>query len=63
MKETLTLLFFVALLAALSIAGAFDRQEAERAADEYTEMVCLGIATDQEFGWPDYKNLNITCGE
>jgi hypothetical protein len=36
MKETLTLIFFVALLAALSVAGAFDRQEAERAADEYT---------------------------
>ena len=63
MKETLTLIFFVALLAALSVAGAFDRQEAERAADEYTEMVCLCIATDQEFGWPNYKNLNITCGE
>ena len=63
MKETLALIFFVALLAALSIAGAFDRQEAERASAEYTEMVCLGIATDQEFGWPNYKNLNITCGE
>ena len=63
MKETLTLLFFVALLAALSIAGAFDRQEAERAADEYTEMVCLFQETSGEFGWPDFKNLKITCGE
>lgn len=63
MKETLAMIFFAALLAALGVAGAFDRQEAERAADEYTEMVCLGIATDQEFGWPNYKNLNITCGE
>jgi hypothetical protein len=63
MKETLTLLFFVALVAALSVAGAFDRQEAERAADEYTEMVCLFQETSGEFGWPDFKNLNITCGE
>ena len=63
MKETLTLIFFVALLAALSIAGAFDRQEAERAADEYSEMVCLFKETSGEFGWPDFKNLKITCGE
>jgi putative protein kinase ArgK-like GTPase of G3E family len=63
MKETLTLIFFVALLAALSVAGAFDRQEAERAADEYTEMVCLFKETSGEFGWPDFKNLKITCGE
>jgi uncharacterized ion transporter superfamily protein YfcC len=63
MKETFTLLFFVALVAALSVAGAFDRQEAERAADEYTEMVCLFKETSGEFGWPDFKNLKITCGE
>jgi hypothetical protein len=63
MKETLAMIFFAALLAALSVAGAFDRQEAERAADEYTEMVCLFKETSGEFGWPDFKNLNITCGE
>ena len=63
MKETLTLLFFVALVAALSVARAFDRQEAERAADEYTEMVCLFKETSGEFGWPDFQNLKITCGE
>ena len=63
MKETLTLLFFVALVAALGVAGAFDRQEAERAADEYTAMVCLFKETSGEFGWPDFKNLKITCGE
>ena len=62
MKETLTLLFFVALVAALSVAGAFDRQEAERAADEYTEMVCLN-RSNPDLGWPNYKNLTVTCGE
>ena len=62
MKETFTLIFFVALLAALSIAGAFDRQEAERASTEYTEMVCLN-RSNPDIGWPDFKNLKITCGE
>ena len=63
MKELTLIAALIITIAGMSFAGKFDRQEAERAADEYTEMVCLGFATDQEFGWPNYKNLNITCGE
>jgi hypothetical protein len=28
-----------------------------------SEMVCLFKETSGEFGWPDFKNLKITCGE
>ena len=29
----------------------------------YAEMVCLGIETDMEFGWPNYKRLEVQCGQ
>jgi urease accessory protein UreH len=51
------------LFAAYGLAGNADLQEAEQADALYTEMVCLGRATGNEFGWPNYKNLDITCGE
>ena len=60
MKETLAMIFFAALLAALGVAGAFDSQEAERASTEYAEMVCLN-RSNPDIGWPNYKNLTITC--
>jgi len=25
-------------------------------------MVCLGRETGNEYGWPNYKNLEIDCG-
>jgi len=27
----------------------------------YAEMVCLGIETDMQFGWPNYKGLTVEC--
>jgi hypothetical protein len=47
----------------LSFATKQDVIEAERQADEYQEMVCLGRETSGEFGWPNFKNLEITCKE
>lgn len=36
--------------------------EVERVEDDlYAKMVCLGISTDMDLGWPNYKNLNINC--
>jgi len=29
----------------------------------YAEMVCLGIETEMEFGWPNYKRLEVQCGQ
>ena len=29
----------------------------------YAEMVCLGIETDMQFGWPNYKRLEVQCGQ
>ena len=63
MKEVTLIAVLVLIVTGMSLAGTFDRQEAERAADEYTEMVCLFKETSGEFGWPDFKNLKITCGE
>lgn len=51
------------LILGMSYASNQDQIEAERASVEYTEMVCLFQETSGEFGWPDFKNLNITCGE
>lgn len=47
----------------LSFATKQDAIEAERQADEYQEMVCLGRETSGEFGWPNFKHLEITCEE
>lgn len=63
MKELTLIVALIITIAGMSFAGKFDRQEAERASTEYTEMVCLFQETSGEFGWPDFKNLNITCGE
>lgn len=62
MKELTLIAALIITIAGMSFAGKFDRQEAERAADEYTEMVCLN-RSNPDIGWPNYKNLNITCGE
>ena len=63
MKEVTLIAALVLIVTGMSLAGKFDRQEAERASAEYTEMVCLFKETSGEFGWPDFKNLKITCGE
>lgn len=63
MRIIMTMLAGAGLFAAYGLAGNADLQEAEQADALYTEMVCLGRATNNEFGWPNYKNLEITCGE
>lgn len=63
MRIIITILAGAGLFAAYGLAGNADLQEAEQADALYTEMVCLGRATNNEFGWPNYKNLEITCGE
>ena len=55
------LLVLVAIVG-FGYASNEDQIEAERASDEYTEMVCLGRETGNEYGWPNYKNLEIDCG-
>ena len=44
------------LIAAMSLAGHWDMEEAERAAAHYRDMVCVGA-------WPDYDNRNPECSE
>ena len=63
MRTVIAMLAGAGLFAAYGLAGNADLQEAEQADALYTEMVCLGRATGNEFGWPNYKNLEITCGE
>lgn len=63
MRTVMAMLAGAGLFAAYGLAGNADLQEAEQADALYTEMVCLGRATGNEFGWPNYKNLDITCGE
>ena len=63
MRTVMAILAGAGLFAAYGLAGNADLQEAEQADALYTEMVCLGRATGNEFGWPNYKNLEITCGE
>ena len=49
------------LILGMSYASKQDQIEAERASTEYTEMVCLINETSGEFGWPNFKNLVVTC--
>lgn len=51
----------LALILGMSYASKQDQIEAERASTEYAEMVCLFNETSGEFGWPNFKNLVITC--
>ena len=63
MRTIMAMLAGAGLFAAYGLAGNADLEEAEQADALYTEMVCLGRATNNEFGWPNYKNLEIICGE
>lgn len=49
------------LILGMSYASKQDQIEAERAFTEYAEMVCLFNETSGEFGWPNFKNLVVTC--
>ena len=60
MKELASIAALILIVTGMSFAGTFDREEAERASAEYTEMVCLN-RSNPDIGWPNYKNLTITC--
>ena len=60
MKEVSLIATLVLIITGMSFAGTFDQEEAERASAEYIEMVCLN-RSNPDIGWPNYKNLNITC--
>jgi hypothetical protein len=36
-------------------------KQERRESNLYATMVCLGIETDMEFGWPNYKRLEVQC--
>jgi len=63
MKDSLILFGLFGFVMVLGFVGGYDMQESEQADALYTEMVCLGRATENELGWPNYKNLEINCGE
>jgi len=49
------------LIVGMTYASKQDQIAAEIASAEYTEMVCLFNETSGEFGWPNFKNLVVTC--
>ena len=54
----------LAVLAILfSAASSMDLQDEQLESSQYAEMVCLGRQTGQQYGWPNYRNLDIDCGE
>ena len=60
-KDIAIALGILALILGMSYASKQDQIEAERASTEYAEMVCLFNETSGLFGWPNFKNLVITC--
>jgi hypothetical protein len=63
MKELTLIAALIITIAGMSFAGKFDRQEAERASLSTPRWCACFKETSGEFGWPDFKNLKITCGE
>ena len=61
MKDSLMLFGLFGFVAVLGFVGGHDMHEAEQADALYTEMVCLGRATENELGWGNYKNLEVNC--
>ena len=63
MEAIYSIIAIITLAIALSVAGKSEVIEAERSVSEYAEMVCLGRETSGEFGWPNFKDLEIVCEE
>jgi hypothetical protein len=61
MNRILIALGLTVVFAVLVLAPASEVEQIE--ADLYAEMVCLGISTNMDLGWPNYKNLNLDCGD
>ena len=57
-------LVLMALLISLTLGlllGEGEFEVEQRELKMYAEMVCLGRETSMEFGWPNFKNLEVTC--
>ena len=52
-----------ALLISITLNALLEPSEVLEARESnlYAEMVCLGIETEMEFGWPNYKRLEVQC--
>lgn len=61
--EFIAMAIFTLLIVGLGYAGNSDVRDAEIESALYTEMVCLGRETGQQYGWPNYRNLDINCTE
>jgi hypothetical protein len=55
MKRYQVILIGLALLAAFGLLGSLDKEEEERQAQEYCEMVKLWKATNGQSGWPAFN--------
>jgi hypothetical protein len=55
MKRYQIILIGLALLAAFGLLGSMDKEEEERQAQEYCEMVKLWKATNGQSGWPAFN--------
>jgi len=55
MKRYQVILIGLALLAAFGLLGSLDKEEEERQAQEYCEMVKLWKATKGQAGWPAFN--------
>lgn len=60
-KEFILMVLAIVVISGLNYAGKLEQQDAEIASAEYASMVCLGRETNQQFGWPNYLNLEINC--
>jgi hypothetical protein len=55
-------IFGVLIIGAITgLALTSGDREQEMEAKLYAEMVCVGRETNNEFGWPNYLNLDINC--
>jgi len=54
-----------AVLSSFALGAFLEPSEGLEARESnlYAEMICLGIETDMEFGWPNYKRLEVQCGQ
>ena len=58
------LLVLMALIISLTLGlllGEGEFEVEQRELKLYAEMVCLGLETSMELGWPNFKNLEVTC--
>jgi hypothetical protein len=62
-KELYLLTLAIIVIAGLNYSGKLEKQDAEIESAQYASMVCLGRQTGQQFGWPNYRNLDIDCTE